>query len=133
MKLFRTRIHSYVPCVAAIFEHCCLRSPLGYPILANSASFCTALWCNVSASLAMRCTLSVGPSYVLRTARRCSNDVALSNRWYRHILCGCSNVLSFLSQNRNLLSSILNVLSRKVRVLLFAFSKRRVVVVCGEW
>ena len=71
-------IHSYVPCVAAIFEHCCLRSPLGYPSLANSASFCTALWCNVSASLAMRCTLSRAE---LRTARRCSNGVALSNRW----------------------------------------------------
>ena len=58
MTLFRTRIHSYVLCMVAIFEHCCLRSPLGYPSLANSASFCTALWCNVSASLAMRCTLS---------------------------------------------------------------------------
>ena len=89
MILSRTRIHSYVPCVAAIFEHCCLRSPLGYPSLANSASFCTALWCSVSASLAMRCTLSRAE---LRTARRCSNGVALSNRWYRHILFGCSSV-----------------------------------------
>jgi hypothetical protein len=56
----------------------CRRSPLGYPSLANSASFCTALWCSFSASLAMRCTLSRAE---LRTARLCSNGVALSNRW----------------------------------------------------
>ena len=130
MTLSRTRIHSYVPCVVAIFEHCCRRSPLGFYMfipacaiepasLANSASFC-----NVSASLAMRCTLSRAE---LRTARLCSNGVALSNRWYHHILFGCSNdVLSFLSQNRNLLSSILNVLSRKV--FSFAFSR-----VSAEW
>jgi hypothetical protein len=94
MTLSRTRIHSYVPCVVAIFEHCCRRSPLGY-ILAWRIlrAFCTALWCSISASLAMRCTLSRAE---LRTARLCSNGVALSNRWYRHILFGCSNVLSFL-------------------------------------
>ena len=34
----RTRIHLYVPCVVAIFEHCCRRSPRGfymYPSLRN--------------------------------------------------------------------------------------------------
>ena len=62
-------------CVVAIFEHCCRRSPLGYPNLANSESFCTALWCNVSASLAISCTLSRAE---LRTARLCSNGAVIT-------------------------------------------------------